>query len=153
MSKKKQIQRAQQRQRPVASRKASAKRPEHTSAPTQAQRLDHVRRSRRRRRQAWQFVVVGVTVMAIAVGVGWKFRSGRAEQQAIAAMTDGGCRFDRRSDPGRVNEHAQGATFRVDPPSGGVHDSRPAAPRVYPEGSAPPDAQVVHALEHGDIAL
>lgn len=68
-------------------------------------------------------------------------------------MTAGTCRYDRRSDPGRVNQHADNATFAVEPPSGGVHDPSPASPNVYREGSVPPDARVVHALEHGDVAL
>lgn len=92
--------------------------------------------------------------MAVALaGLGWKIRSDQAERRAVASMTAGTCRFDRRTDPGRVNQHADSATFAVEPPSGGVHDPSPASPAVYDEASAPPDARVVHALEHGDIAL
>lgn len=154
MSKRKQIQRAQQRQRRAPARSApTAKQAERSAGPTQAERLEQARRSRRRKTRFWQFAGVAVAVAAVVVGLGWRIQSGRAEKQAIAVMTDGSCRFDRRSDPGRANQHAEGATFQVEPPSGGIHDARPAAPRIYADGSAPPDAQVVHALEHGDIAL
>lgn len=68
-------------------------------------------------------------------------------------MTAGDCRFDRRADPGAVNEHAANPTFKVEPPSGGVHDAGAASPGGYDAASTPPDGQIVHALEHGDIAL
>lgn len=155
MSKKKQIERAQHRQRqgkPKASPTASAPQV-RPSGPTQAERLEQARRSRRRRSRLVRFGTVGVVVAVAAAGLGWKVRSDQAERRAIAAMTAGTCRFDRRTDPGRVNQHADNATFEVEPPSGGVHDPSPASPAVYGEGSAPPDARIVHALEHGDIAL
>lgn len=93
-------------------------------------------------------------VLALIAGVvGSKVRSDRAERYAIAAMTSGGCEFDRRSDPGAVNEHADNPTFQVDPPSGGVHEASAASPGVYTADSLPPEGRVVHALEHGDIAV
>lgn len=93
-------------------------------------------------------------MILIAVGfVGWNLRSNRLEERSIAAMTSGACRFDRTSDPGRVNEHVNSASFRINPPSGGVHDKSATAPGVFSQSATPPDGQVVHALEHGDIAI
>ena len=100
-----------------------------------------------------RFGAISAIVAVAATALGWKVRSDQVERQAIAAMTTGTCRFDRRTDPGRVNQHADNATFEVEPPSGGVHDPSPASPGIYQQASVPPDARVVHALEHGDIAL
>lgn len=156
MSKKKQIQRAQQRQRkhqkstqPVTESRATPR----AASETQAERFERARRRRRRRRASVRAAVAGA-VLVVAGGVAAaKFTSARAERQAVASMTTGTCRFDRASDPGRVNEHAGNPDFAVDPPSGGVHDPGAAAPGVFAAGSAPGDGQVVHALEHGDIAI
>jgi len=153
MSKKKQIQRAQQRQRQRPKGQTDRPAQVRQAGPTQAERLEQARRSRRRRSRLVRLGAVGAVLGVAAAGVGWKVRSDQAERRAIAAMTAGTCRFDRRTDPGRVNQHASSATFAVEPPSGGVHDPSPASPAVYDEGSAPPDARVVHSLEHGDIAL
>lgn len=83
----------------------------------------------------------------------WRIASRRAEQRAVAAMTSGDCRYDTRSDPGRVNEHRQNSSFELDPPSGGVHDGSVAPAGIYSDENRPSDGQVVHALEHGFIAL
>lgn len=153
MSKKKQIKRAQQRQGRSKAGPATRLPGVRQSRPNQAERLEQARRSRRRRSRLVRFGVIGAVVAVAAAGLGWKVRSDQAERRAIAAMTAGTCRFDRRTDPGRVNQHADNATFTVEPPSGGIHDPSPASPAVYEAGSAPPDARVVHSLEHGDVAL
>lgn len=153
MSKKNQVRRAQERQR---SRPKKVSRGQAAAAPTKPGRLERLEEARRdrRRRSLQARVAVAATVGVVVVGaVAWKLQSDRAERQAISAMTAGDCRFDRRSDPGAVNEHSENPTFAVEPPSGGVHDASPASPGDYDAESTPPDGRVVHALEHGDIAL
>ncbi len=66
-------------------------------------------------------------------------------------MTATGCRYDSRSDPGRGD--TGNTTFSVDPPSGGPHGASPANSRSYQVENAPDDGAVVHALEHGRIAI
>ena len=66
-------------------------------------------------------------------------------------MTATGCRYDSRSDPGTGD--TGNTKFSVDPPSGGPHGASPAASRSYSSGEVPDDGAVVHALEHGRIAI
>lgn len=153
MSKKKQVRRVQQRQQAPPKKAASAA--PTTSAPKvgRHQRIEDARRTRKRRSLQVR-IAAAVAAGAVVVGVlGWKLQSDRSERQAVASMTAGGCRFDRRSDPGAINEHASNPSFEIEPPSGGVHDPAAASPGEYDASSTPPDGKVVHALEHGDIAL
>lgn len=153
MSKKNQVRRAQQRQQPRPKKPTSQPTTTTTPKPGRHERLEEARRTRRRRSLLVRAAVAVVVVVVVGGLAAWKLLGDRAERQAIAAMTAGDCRFDRRSDPGAVNEHAANPTFRVDPPSGGVHDPGAASPGDYDAASTPPDGQMVHALEHGDIVL
>jgi hypothetical protein len=121
--------------------------------PTQAERLEALRRARRRRSQLVRFSVAAVAVIVIGGVVAWQVASRRQAQRTIAAMTMGACDYDTRSDPGRVNEHADAVSFKVNPPAGGVHEPSPARAGSYSEEASPPDGQVVHSLEHGYIAI
>ena len=153
MSKKKQVQRAQARQRTGPKKAPATAPPQATPKPGRQERLEQARRTRRRRSMQARIAIAAVAGAIVIGAVGWKLQSDRAERKAVASMTAGDCRFDRRSDPGAVNEHAANPTFQVEPPSGGVHDASAASPGDYDAASAPPDGQIVHALEHGDIAL
>lgn len=153
MSKKKQVQRAQARQRTGAKKAPTTAPPQASPKPGRQERLEQARRTRRRRSLQARVAVATVVGVTVVGAVGWKLQSDRSERQAVAAMTAGDCRFDRRSDPGAVNEHAANPTFQVEPPSGGVHDASAASPGDYDATSTPPDGRIVHALEHGDIAL
>ena len=78
----------------------------------------------------------------------------RASQRTVSRLEAGACRFDRQSDTdeGQGRNHVSGpVAYRTDPPSGGNHSATPAAPSVY--RAPPPDEQVVHSMEHGDIVL
>lgn len=153
MSKKKQVKRAQQRQQSRPKKPASAPTATSPTKPGRHERLEEARRARRRRSLLVRAGVAVVVVAVVGALAAWKLLGDRAERQAVAAMTAGDCRFDRRSDPGAVNQHAANPTFQVDPPSGGVHDAAAASPGQYDADSTPPDGRMVHALEHGDIAL
>lgn len=153
MSKKNQVKRAQQRQQSRPKKSTSAPAKPNPSKPGRHERLEEARRARRRRSLLVRAVAVAGVVAVLGGLATWKLLGDRAERQAVAAMTAGDCRFDRRSDPGAVNQHAANPTFQVDPPSGGVHDPGAASPGTFEAASVPADGQVVHALEHGDIAL
>jgi Protein of unknown function (DUF3105) len=78
----------------------------------------------------------------------------RAEQRTISRLEAGSCQFDKESDDdaGQGRNHVSGSVdYRTDPPAGGDHSLTPSAPSVYRE--PPPDEQVVHSMEHGDIVL
>lgn len=139
--------------RPTKPQKPKAKPDDRPKGPTQAQRLDAARQARRQRRTRLRVAVaIGLIVIIGGVAV-WQIQSRRAAQRTIAALTAGTCRYDTKSDPGAVNQHTPSPTFRVDPPSGGLHEPSPASGGIYTGTSVPPDGRVVHALEHGLIAI
>ena len=54
----------------------------------------------------------------------------------------------------RTTEQALGdVQYSVDPPAGGNHNPTPASAGTYTADNKPPDAMIVHALEHGYIAV
>ncbi|MFN2505505.1 MAG: DUF3105 domain-containing protein [Acidimicrobiales bacterium] len=79
----------------------------------------------------------------------------RASERTISRLEAGACQFDRESDDdaGQGRNHVSGSVrYATDPPAGGNHSVPVAEPLVY-SGQVPPDVQLVHALEHGDIVL
>ena len=79
----------------------------------------------------------------------------RASERTISRLEAGTCQFDRESDEdaGQGRNHVTGSVqYRIDPPAGGNHSASAAEPMVYSD-RVPPDEQVVHAMEHGDIVL
>lgn len=129
------------------------RRARRANRPTQAERIEAHRRARQRRQKLIRWGALAVITVVLGGIVAWRVAVRRAEQQAVAAMTSGDCRYDTRSDPGRVNEHQANTSFEFDPPSGGVHDVSAASAGTYTEEQRPSDGQIVHALEHGFIAL
>lgn len=98
------------------------------------------------------FAVVLVVVVGAVAAV--MISNRRASQRTISRMEAGSCRFDRESDDdeGQGRNHVSGqVVYQTNPPAGGNHSPSPAGPSVYSQ--APPDEQVVHAMEHGDIVL
>ena len=99
--------------------------------------------------------MVGVLVLIVGFLAAAMINNRRASQRTIHRLEASSCQFDRESDedagPGR--NHVSGSVgYRTDPPAGGNHSPSPAAPLVYSD-RVPPDEQVVHAMEHGDIVL
>lgn len=74
---------------------------------------------------------------------------GEADRRAIAGLRAAGCAYDTRSDPGR--RHVDDPAYTVEPPAGGTHLPQPAPPGAY--AAAPPDGELVHALEHGLVVV
>jgi Protein of unknown function (DUF3105) len=68
-----------------------------------------------------------------------------------ASLEQDGCTLDTRSDPGRA--HTPAATYTVDPPAGGDHDSVPSKAGFYEPGNVPADGHLVHSLEHGFVIV
>ncbi|MGH9222472.1 MAG: DUF3105 domain-containing protein [Acidimicrobiales bacterium] len=110
------------------------------------------RRARQRRaRRNWILATIGV--VAICAAVFASARNGAEQRRKLEAfLTAGSCRLDALSDKGR--SHVDAATYTVEPPSGGNHSPFPASAGDYTGGrQAPPDDQVIHALEHGFVAI
>lgn len=70
-------------------------------------------------------------------------------------VTAGTCTFDTRDDPisAAPNNHVAPPSYKLNPPAGGNHDPSPAGAGKYEQATAPGDAKVVHALEHGYVAI
>lgn len=134
----------------TAATKAPAK-----GKPTQAERLEAARRARRRKAVLTRAGIAGaiaLLVLIVAVAVINDKQDARAEQRRLTA---GSCTYDTKADRLTVNNHTPPASYEVDPPAGGDH-STSAASAVFFEGegqSPPPDAQLVHSLEHGFVVI
>ena len=118
-----------------------------------AERIEAQRQAERRRARLLRIGVI-VSIVAVLAGLAaWQVLSRRSAQRTVTAMTSETCRYDTETDPGRPGEHIPNPTFRVNPPSGGVHTPAVANAGVYTEANAPPDGQLVHSLEHGYVVI
>lgn len=122
--------------------------------PTRAERIEAAQRERRRRRLLVRALWAGAVLVVVAVIAGVVINNRRASDRTVRRLEAGGCQFDRRSDPdaGQGRNHVPSPQYRVDPPAGGNHIAQAAPPGDY-GANPPPDGQLVHALEHGDIVL
>jgi hypothetical protein len=78
----------------------------------------------------------------------------RAAQRTVQRLEAGACNYDTRTDAdeGQGRNHVAAPTYRVNPPAGGNHTLAAARPNVYTQ-NVPPDGEIVHAMEHGDVVL
>ena len=125
----------------------------HERKQPRAERIEAQRQAERRRSQLIRVGVIVLVVALLAGLVAWQVLNRRSSQRAIAAMTEDTCRYDTETDPGRTGEHIANPTFRVNPPSGGVHTPAVARAGVYTAANTPPDGQLVHSLEHGYVVI
>lgn len=123
--------------------------------PTQAERLEAARQARKRMRQRNRGMTIGIGVLIVAMIVAFQVNKKRNDDARIAAVTTANCASDTKSDRTSAppNNHVAPASYEVDPPAGGNHDPAPAPPGVYNETNKPDDAKIVHALEHGYVAI
>jgi hypothetical protein len=131
--------------------------PREKTGPTRAERLAAAEAARRRK-EARTRALVGAAVAAVVVLlVVTIVASRRSNDRTVSSLqASGSCKYDTRSDSdsGAGNNHIDGAVkYDTDPPSGGNHNPGAASPGVFTNDSKPPDAQIVHALEHGYVAL
>jgi hypothetical protein len=98
-------------------------------------------------------VALGALCLAGGCGGGGKTR-GATGATRVRVSVSGPCRLDDRFEPG-AGHFPQGrvARFRLNPPSGGDHELQPAGPGDWPADEPPSDGMVVHALEHGYVAI
>ena len=68
-----------------------------------------------------------------------------------ASLEQDGCTVDSRADKGR--NHVSTATYSVNPPAGGDHDSVPWPAGFYDVANPPADGHLVHSLEHGFVVV
>jgi hypothetical protein len=84
-------------------------------------------------------------------------KSRRSNDRVVSALeSSGNCEYDTRndSDHGAGNNHVTGnVNYKVNPPSGGDHNPSPSPPGIFTVDNTPPDAQIVHSLEHGYVTI
>jgi len=98
---------------------------------------------------------LAAVVFVLASALVYLNRSSVSEQWVMSKMTLRSCQHDTLTDPepDLENLHSDAPEFNVDPPSGGIHLPTPAPPGDYSTGEVPPDGQIVHANEHGYVAI
>lgn len=142
---------------PAAPKPATAKQGRDRTGPTRAERLAAAEAARRRKAARKRAVVVGGTLAVLALLVVTISNSRRSNDQVVTKLqASGACKYDTKadSDAGAGNNHVTGdVVYKVDPPAGGNHNPEPAAAGIYTVETAPPDTKVVHALEHGYVAI
>ena len=141
----------------AASAKAATRPSKEKSGQTRAERLAAAEAARRRKAGRNRALVIGGIVAVLAVLVVTVSNSRRSNARVVDRLeASGACRYDSRADtdagPGR--NHINGdLRYDVDPPSGGNHNPTAAPPGIFTAETKPPDAQIVHALEHGYVTL
>ena len=141
--------------KPAAKVQKSA--PRGRTGPTRAERLAAAEAARRRKASRTR-ALIGIAVAAVLVLLTVTIvASRRSNDRKISTLeASGACKYDTKSDAdnGPGNNHVNDdVTYKVDPPAGGNHNPTPAAPGIYTADTKPPDSQIVHALEHGYVAI
>ena len=126
--------------------------------PTRLTRTERIaaRRHEVRRRQLRIRVAVVVAVVIAAGAVTAKVVADRRGTQKLeAALTSGSCRVDGQSDrdSGTGRNHVASPEFSVNPPAGGDHTAQAASAGDFTSSTPPSEGQIVHALEHGYVAV
>ena len=141
----------------AAAAKPAAKAPRERTGPTRAERLAAAEAARRRKATRTRALIAGGLVAVLALLTVTIINSRRSNDRVVSKLeASGACEYDSRndSDAGPGRNHVPGnLTYKVDPPSGGDHNPSAAPPGTFTAENAPPDAQIVHSLEHGYVAI
>jgi hypothetical protein len=136
---------------------SAPKAPRERTGPTRTERLAAAEAARRRKASRNRALIAGGMVALLALLTITIINSRRSNQRIVSAMeSSGNCEYDSRndSDRGAGNNHVTGnVTYQVNPPSGGDHNPSPSPPGIFTTDNTPPDAQIVHSLEHGYVAI
>lgn len=137
---------------------AAAKPPPPPSAPGKPSRTERIEAARkaRRRKKLQLRIAIGAAAALVVGAIAVNALSNRSDTSAFRdKVTAGTCTFDTRNDPTTAppNNHVAPPSYKVNPPAGGNHDPSAAPAGVYEQATAPPDAKIVHSLEHGYIAI
>ena len=142
---------------PAAKAASGPKAPRERTGPTRAERLAAAEAARRRKATRTRALIAGGLVAVLALLTVTIIKSRRSNQRVISALESSGtCEYDTRtdSDRGAGNNHQTGnLAYQVNPPSGGDHNPSPSPPGMFTVDNTPPDAQIVHSLEHGYVAI
>ena len=136
---------------------SSPKAPRERTGPTRAERLAAAEAARRRKAARNRALIAGGLVAVLALLTITIINSRRSNARIVSALeSSGSCEYDSRndSDRGAGNNHVTGdVTYEVNPPSGGNHNPSTSPPGIFTVDNTPPDAQIVHSLEHGYVTI
>lgn len=126
-----------------------------STRPTRSERIAAQRREVRRRQLRTRTAVVIAAVIAVGAVTAKVVSDRRGSQKLEASLTSGSCRVDDRSDrdSGTGRNHVASPVFSVNPPAGGDHTTQAASAGDFTSSTPPSDGQIVHALEHGYVAV
>lgn len=135
----------------------AAKAQRERTGPTRAERLAAAEAARRRKAARNRALIAGGLVAVLALLTITIINSRRSNARIVSALeSSGSCEYDSRndSDRGAGNNHVTGdVTYEVNPPSGGNHNPSTSPPGIFTVDNTPPDAQIVHSLEHGYVTI
>lgn len=142
---------------PAAAATAKSAATKTRTGPTRAERLAAAETARRRKATRTRALIsLGVVVVLVLLTV-TIVASRRSNDRVVAKLeASGACKYDTKTDTdaGPGNNHVNGdVQYSTDPPAGGNHNPTPAGPGTYTTDNKPADAMIVHALEHGYIAV
>ena len=141
----------------AASGKAVPKPARERTGPTRTERLAAAEKARRRKAARTRALIAGGLAAVLALLTITIINSRRSDSRVISALEDSGaCNYDTRADDdgGTGRNHVScNIAYQVDPPSGGNHNPTAAPAGRYTMENRPPDAQIVHALEHGFVVI
>jgi hypothetical protein len=133
------------------------KAPRERTGPTRAERLAAAEAARRRKAARNRALIAGGLVAVLTLLTVTIINSRRSNQRIVSALeSSGNCEYDTRSDSdrGAGNNHVTGdVTYEVNPPSGGNHNPSASPAGIFTVDNTPPDAQIVHSLEHGYVTI
>lgn len=142
---------------PAAAKPAPAAKPAAATKQTRAERLAAAEAARRRRAARNRALVAGGIVGLLTLITVTVINTRRSNQRVVEQLeASGACKYDSRTDDdaGAGRNHVAGdIRYEVDPPSGGDHNPAAASAGIFTLESKPPDAQIVHALEHGYVTI
>jgi hypothetical protein len=131
--------------------------PKDRSGPSRAERLAAAEAARRRKASRNRALIGAGLVAVLVLLVVTVSNSRRSNDRVVADLeSSGACKYDTKSDTdsGAGNNHVSGdIAYQVDPPAGGNHNPTAAGPGIFTLETKPPDGQIVHALEHGYVAI
>lgn len=137
--------------------KSAGPKPRERTGPTRTERLAAAEAARRRKAARTRALITFAVVAVLALLVVTIAASRRSNDKAVAKLeASGSCKYDTKSDTdaGPGNNHVNGdVKYDVNPPAGGNHNPTASPPGIFTADNTPPDAQIVHSLEHGYVAF
>lgn len=142
---------------PGGGAKAAPKAPRERTGPTRAERLAAAEAARRRKAARTRALVAGGLVAVLALLTVTIINSRKSNDRVVSDLeASGACSYDSKADtdsgPGK-NHIAGNLAYKVNPPAGGNHNPSASPAGVFTLENTPPDAQIVHSLEHGYVTI